>query len=365
MTGEVRSAWADTWERIWAPLAGADEVPVDIFCELYREINPYLASSSDERAVAALLEDDNQLRECFRKAQVLAGLEADDTQRPTLEVTDLPTAAGGRLTALQARLCELTGDENRAAEACQRALDYLVAVRRQEHARDLETALNDPVAGRSMFHDITPSDFLNEKAAVEFLEGSHRVLKEVGGRRLADRYFVLLGAFMRDFNLRYDLARPCVLYPSLPGMFGSLVADMGELAGQDAEVSELLVDFQEAFRDLRIGATPGRIKTCLQKEVMLLEGLASMSTSVKGKTLGEMCDEVSEWPHPAVPESLKKLYGFASDRSGIRHGKSSKRSRRPLPSIQMRDLVALSVLLAGFAPYLCSGLDSTAVYARD
>ncbi|MCK5241780.1 hypothetical protein KAR34_04940 [bacterium] len=46
---------------------------------------------------------------------------------------------------------------------------------------------------------------------------------------------------------------------------------------------------------------------------------------------------------------MKNLYSFACDYPGIRHGGRPKNAIR---TIEMRDMVAVSILLAGFSPYL-------------
>jgi hypothetical protein len=72
-----------------------------------------------------------------------------------------------------------------------------------------------------------------------------------------------------------------------------------------------------------------------------------------------MCDQLGSWPHATIKESLKKLYGFASDYPGIRHGRSTKGALR---AIEMRDMVAMSVLLTGFTPYLESRLSPEMIF---
>ncbi len=76
-------------------------------------------------------------------------------------------------------------------------------------------------------------------------------------------------------------------------------------------------------------------------------------------TLGRICDEVGTWPHNKVKEAMKNLYGFSCDYPGIRHGGTPAHSLRP---IEMRDLVAVSVLLAGFTPYLTDLINSDNIY---
>ncbi len=56
---------------------------------------------------------------------------------------------------------------------------------------------------------------------------------------------------------------------------------------------------------------------------------------------------------------MKNLYGFASDYPGIRHGGTPANAIR---TIEMRDMVALSILLVGFTPYLTDQLNADEVY---
>ena len=81
--------------------------------------------------------------------------------------------------------------------------------------------------------------------------------------------------------------------------------------------------------------------------------------NVTRQTLGHICDELDTWPHDKVREAMKSLYGFASDYPGIRHGGTPGSARR---TMEMRDLVSLSILLVGFAPYLSHDVDADAVY---
>lgn len=79
-------------------------------------------------------------------------------------------------------------------------------------------------------------------------------------------------------------------------------------------------DYEDAARDLRFGCTEGRIKTCISKQFMLLEAIGALDPDVTENTLGDMCEQLKSWPHPTIKIALKKLYGFASDYPGIRHG---------------------------------------------
>jgi hypothetical protein len=273
MRGEFLGVWSETWREIWLPLIDKEDVPEDIFCELYRELSKALKSPPSVEKLADIIDNPLQSREAFEKT----------------------------------------------------APDY--------------------IAG--------------ERALVAFFEAAHEALEELGGDALTNRYFNLLGGFIAKFSLRYDLRRPCILCPTLPGVFASLMRDLRALTSQDPNLDQLMKDYEDAVRDLRFGCTDGRIKTCIGKQFMLLEAIGALDPSVTKNTLGDMCDQVTSWPHATIKESLKKLYGFASDYPGIRHG---SRAKGALRAIDMRDMVAMSILLAGFTPYLERRLSAEAIY---
>ena len=96
-----------------------------------------------------------------------------------------------------------------------------------------------------------------------------------------------------------------------------------------------------------------------RQQINLIEGIAKSSPGVKNTSLGDICNELTSWPHTTLKESLKKIYGFTSDYPGIRHS-GNKNSK--LREIEMRDMVAVSILLAGFAPYLTDQINADIVY---
>lgn len=273
MRGEFIGVWSETWREVWLPLIDHEDVPEDIFCELYRE---------------------------------LAGALKD---KPSVEA--------------------------------------------------LADIIDNPVQSREAFEKMGANEFTGERALVEFLEAAHSALDELAGDELSNRYFNLLASFIEKFSLRYDLRRPCTLCPTLPGVFASLVRDLRVLASQDAHLDALMKEFENAVRDLRHDCSDGRIKTCIQKQVNLLEAIGRTAPGVTGTTLGAICNQVGTWPHDKLKEAMKDLYGFASDYPGIRHGGTPANALR---AVDMRDMVAMSVLLAGFTPYLAAQLDADVVY---
>ncbi|THD07334.1 hypothetical protein [Metallibacterium scheffleri] len=224
---------------------------------------------------------------------------------------------------------------------------------------NLADLIENPVQSRMAFEAITANDFAGERVLVDFFESAYDALEEFRGDELSNRYFNLLTAFIEKFSLRYDLRRPCTLCPTLPGMFASLVRDLRGMTCLDAHLDTLMKEFEEAMRNLRHDCSDGQIKTCIQKQVNLLEAIGRTTPGVTEAELSGICNQVTTWPHGAIKASLKNLYGFASDYPGIRHGGNPAGALR---AVDMRDMVAMSILLAGFTPYLSNALDADVVY---
>lgn len=244
---------------------------------------------------------------------------------------------------------------------CELYRELAKALRSQPSVEALADIVDDPVQSREAFEKTTASDLAGEQELLVFMESVHTLLDDLGGDNLSNRYFNLLASFVDKYNLRYDLRRPCILCPTLPGVFTSLVRDLRSLTSQDSHLNGLMKDFENAVRDLKQGCSDSRIKTCIQKQVNLLEGIGRAYPGVTKTTLGAICDQIGTWPHENLKEAMKNLYGFASDYPGIRHGGTPTSALR---TVDMRDMVAVSILLAGFTPYLAHGLNPDAVYRR-
>jgi hypothetical protein len=268
MGGELVAVWGDTWTGIWEPLTFLEDVPSDIFCELYREL------------VNALV------------------------VKPTIE--------------------------------------------------ELADILDSQEQGVNAFRAVRSEDFHSERRLVAFFESAYEIIDDLASKDVSDEYVVLLRGFFERYSIRYQLQPPCVICPTLPGIFASLVKDLQASAGSDAHIAMLLNDFEQALRDLRSDWSDGKIKTVLQKEVNLLEAFGSSCNGVRSNQLGAICAELKSWPHAALRKSLANLYGFASDYPGIRHAGNPASVLRP---IDLKDLLSLSVVLAGFTPYLRDNFD--------
>lgn len=219
-----------------------------------------------------------------------------------------------------------------------------------------------------------------ERQVVKALEDAFEAIEDYGGGNLANAYYLIVEGFLEKFSLRYDLRRPFSLHPTLPGMFARLIRDLKQVTAQDAALSALMRDFEDNIRDLKTERSPRRIKQCLAAQFNLLEALLTLSPAVAAhneavavhnasasgqkqrrpvNTFGAMCDKAGVWPHNDVLKSAKSLYGFGSDYPGIRHGGTPANAKR---EIDMRDLVSMTIVLAGFTPYFSDALRAENIY---
>lgn len=308
MRGELFEVWSETWREIWVKLEKHPEFGDDLFPDLYREL------------VAEPL--------------------PPQAPPPAEEYTE-----DG----------ELVRPEDIAARD---AYDLAFESFTQERAQ-YEEAVSGGHLSRKACREILKTQIRSEMDAVAAFERAYSVVSSYGDEKFSNRYFLLVEQFLKKYSLRFDLRRPFSLHPTLPGIFARLIHELKQATAQDAALNVMMREFEDAVRDLRTDKSSGKIKSCIQKQVNLLEAIGQNCPGVTSNTLGQICDQVGTWPHDAVKESMKKLYRFSCDYPGIRHGGTAAHQLR---EIEMRDMVAVSVLLAGFVPYLTDSLDSENIY---
>lgn len=223
----------------------------------------------------------------------------------------------------------------------------------------LADIIDDPAQAEEAFQNATADDLRGERATVAFLEAAFDSLEEFGGDELSNAYFGLLESVIEKYSLRYDLRRPCLLCPTVSGVFANLMRDLREAANGDPFLDGLMKDFEDSVRDLRIDCSDNRIRTCMFKQMNVIEALGSRFPGVTANTVGAICNQLTTWPHENVKEAMKSLYGFTCDYPGIRHAGTPANALR---TIDMRDMVAMSILLAGFMPYLTDQVDAEVIY---
>ena len=245
---------------------------------------------------------------------------------------------------------------------CELYRELTEALRVELDAQSLADIVDDPVQAKAAFRKTRPSDFKSERPLITFFEAAHTVALDVGDAPLADRYFMLVESFLEKYSLRYNIRPPFALSPTLPGIFTKLVAELRTMTRKNAHLNQLMNDVETAIGDLRDDNSDGRIRICIQKQMNLLEAMGRSCQGVTRNTLGGICEQLSTWPHEKVKDAMKNLYGFASDYPGIRHAGTPESALR---NIDMRDLVAMSILLTGFSAYLTEGIDPQLVYCGE
>jgi hypothetical protein len=234
-------------------------------------------------------------------------------------------------------------------------------VERLDPATTLADLIATPQKARMAFQRTKAAALAGEAATVTFLERAHSVIEDFGSLALTNYYFRIVSLFVEKFSLRYELRRPFSLHTTLAGVFARLMRDLRATTMADAQLSALMGDFEEAVREMKQEQSPRRIRLCIQAQMSLLEAMAARNPGVNQNTLGRMCNEITSWPHPTVRSAMSNLYGFASDYPGIRHAGKADGALR---EIDMRDMVGMTIILAGFAPYLSPLLNSQTIYSE-
>ncbi|MDB5440095.1 MAG: hypothetical protein JWM33_2522 [Caulobacteraceae bacterium] len=314
MAGNLLPVWPNAWKEIWLPLAAHKATPADLWSTLYVE---------------------------------LVSRPRGPGQPPLLTEFDP------------------SGEPNNSDEIEKWEEFQADVVSYQRELAEYEEAAAIPRVAKLALRRVLLG--INTESGVRgVLKDGFDAVGEYSDETLGNRYFNLVDSFFDRFNLRYDLRRPFSIQPTPVGVYAKLFEEIVDVCLKDEALFALLRDYREAFQDLSQGATSGRINTCLQKQVNLLEGLTSMTDGVSEKTLGKMCGEVKSWPSTAVSEAAKAMYGFASDHTGLRHGtiKKAKEGKTPVVhrDMEMRDLVAVSAFFTGMAAYLSDRISPSAAY---
>jgi hypothetical protein len=307
MRGELLPALPETWRHIWVTLADGKNAPEELFSELYREFAP-MPRRPKEPTTPTTFGDNGVLR-----------LQTDIAARDAYEVA---------------------------------------LARYADDRASYEEALDSRGAAEPLFQVLLNSQVTDEREAIAFLERSFSVIQSFEIEALEAHFTTLIRSFIDTFNLRYDLRPPFSFSTTLSGLFASLMIELRAVSSGDPHLKDLFDEFDDATGDTTRDPSAGRIKSCLLKQFNLAEALGQRYPGVRSSTLGTICGELNSWPHATLREALKKIYGFRSDFPGFSHGGNSQPGSRDL---DMRDLIAISVLLLGFFPYLTHGLDLASI----
>lgn len=308
MKGDLLTAWPYVWSDVWVRLYETKGTPVELFSELYAALIP-----KPRRPVAppepVLFDVDGNMIDP-------AEIAAADDYKTAMTVYD-------------------------------------------EHRLSYEKALTaNPEDARAWLRDALHTTLQSEAAAILALETAFLCIEDIGGDLISNRYVNLVEAFIEKYNLRYDLRRPFSFHPNLPGIFASLVNEVKELCLSDANLENSLQEYDDALRDLKLGATPGRLKNCFIKQFNTLEAITARNPTVTAQVLSDMCAQVQSWPHVTVKQAAQKIYAFRGAYPNMGHGTGGGALRE----IEMRDLVSVSIMLVGLLPYLSNEINPNVIF---
>jgi len=230
----------------------------------------------------------------------------------------------------------------------------------QDRLETYTDASSEEILAWNYFQEFYRAEDTNEAQIIKALEKAFDVFDEFGGDEMSNAFYKNVEGFMEKYSLRYDLRRPFSIHPTLPGVFARLMRDLRQVTSQDAALATSMRDFEDCVRDLKGNQSPLKVKQCIAAQFNLLEALLRQHPNTNGNTFGAMCNETGDWPHDAVKESAKQIYKFASDYPGIRHGGTPANQIR---EIDMRDLVSVTIMLAGFTPYFSQSLNASTIYS--
>ncbi|MDF1721113.1 MAG: hypothetical protein P1U65_10595 [Minwuia sp.] len=234
-------------------------------------------------------------------------------------------------------------------------------------ATELADIVDDREQARVGFRDTEAAALKDEVVVLEFLERARTVIEDFGSKALTNQYFNLVRDLLDRYSLRYVRRRPFSLHLTLRGLFARLVRDLRQITSQDSALAAPTHDFKGCVRDLKDDQSARKIKQCFASRFNLPEALrkqhpdfvAYNSTAKRAtNTFEAMCDKTITCPNEAIKDSAKGIHRLAGDQPGIRHsGNQAGKLRR----IDMRDLISVTILLAGFSPYFSQAFSADAI----
>lgn len=226
----------------------------------------------------------------------------------------------------------------------------------------LEAVVNDPVQARSSFQWIAGAHFASERNVAVFLEQVSLGLGEYENG-VQPRYQNLIARFVESHNLRYVAEGPPLrLRTALPGMLADQHDQLQATLDGDDHLRPMLLDLQHAVAQFCAEQSPNACRECLRLSSNLLEGVTEANSGMRGATLGPAADASTKWPHAAMKQSLKNLFGFLSDYPHIRHSGSPASKLREL---DCSDAILLAALAVAFGCYLAPGARSDSVLSGE
>lgn len=216
-------------------------------------------------------------------------------------------------------------------------------------------ALSDDAAAEELLRNLSKTDFETEDNVLEAIHSTYVVLGDLASASLADFYLGLLKSFVERYSLRYYVDDRAKFWITLSGFSTAMFLQLRRAAETNSHALQQLNAFELALAECLANPDETRIKTAIQKQVMVLEAFGLRQHSKSIKTLGAMLQNVASWPHDSLNDAASNLNRFVNDYPGIRHAGSSSSVVRTL---DLRDLVNVTLSLVGILVYLADGFDS-------
>ena len=168
---------------------------------------------------------------------------------------------------------------------------------RVQYEKKFAEIVGNVEAAKEAFFALSAADFSGERALRRFFEEIYEELDSLYEAPLKIAYFELLNDFIKKYSIRYDVVAPCQLVPSLAGIFTGLISEVAVLTDRAPHLEELMQAFKKSIQDFRFDSSEERIKTSIQKQFNLLEGVGRIYPGVTKGDLGSICDQIDCWPH--------------------------------------------------------------------
>lgn len=230
-------------------------------------------------------------------------------------------------------------------------LELVKALKKAPYPAEYDAIATDPILAKKWIKEVNQASLRSEGAVIQFFENAFDVVSEAGSAELENLFKDLVAEFIRGRNLGYELKAPFSLISTMYGVFSALFGEISTAAARNSRTISALDDFNVALQAVQSSKSDGDIKTFILKSSMLAEALASIVPNSSGQTLSDLCNSIHCWPHSAIRETVKKLYGFCSDYPGIRHNASN---RGQLRDLDIRDAVIVPMLLVVASGYFGS-----------
>lgn len=370
MTGTFTPIWPTVWKEVFLEAFNNDPdsgesiiIPEDIYCELVESVSGLLREPALYDIRDLISRNFGLCKDSFKGFLISLGIDLSLVQWEAAFDDRVNQSDYSEVREQFIQVSKsITGDEQRCRNSIDAYFETLFADRSfwlVEYEARWTDIQNDPEKSLEYLTAMNGNDFRDDLAICDFLQISSSTLQEVSGPIAATRFENIVKEFVLKYNLAYTIEPDFSISRSLSYFFQAILARMRRICQADPDLNMLLVDFDETLSHLRQHQTERQFRLCLQKQFLLLEGIAQKHPDSTSDTLGKICDNISDWPHSRLREVVQCLYQFSNKYPGIRHPGDASSRRRDL---EIGDLSALTVALTAMSFYLTDRSDTLNIY---